>query len=92
MASSTIKKDSGIIYTKDVDLQGTEITTASNGWYYTSVSLGLPQNATAIGFCVVNYDIDVVIMLNGRNSITLNSPTSKILGNNRSIKVYYAYI
>lgn len=77
------------IHTLDVDLGGTTITTADTGWYYAEVPFTLPSGAVALGIAVQNYDASVIPVLKNGNIITLRSPSSRTVPNNRTVRVTY---
>ena len=91
MANSVIKRDYGIIHSKQVDVSGTTITNSDSGWYYALVNPNLPSDTTIIGFQVKNFDGNVIYSISSSGNIIVQSPVSKTLPSNRNVIVFYIY-
>ena len=93
MATSMIK-DRNIHYV-DYDLAGVQVTNADGGWYYAEVSLPntpLPNRTLAIGLAKVgSWDAPVFFSLYANAKIIITSPSSRTLGNNRFVRIFYQY-
>ena len=92
MATSTIK-DKKIHYV-DFSVAGTAVTSADAGWYYAEVDLPntIPQGTLVIGVGKAgSWDASVFFSLYGNSKILITSPTSRTLGSNRNIRIFYQY-
>lgn len=74
----------------DVDISGVAINSADAGWYYAYVAIpNMPTGATCFSAVLGIFDANVIVNVQLSNRLVLQSPVSKTLSSNRSVRVFY---
>jgi hypothetical protein len=74
-----------------MSISGINISTPDNGWYYTEISVPIPNEAHIIGVVYTSFSAGVIIIPRLNNSLGLMCYRSYTLPANRTVRVYYTY-